>query len=51
MIFILVHRYEGLGENLYKFTIEYDANGVGGVLVEDFKLVLEGDPRKATFLI
>jgi hypothetical protein len=37
--------------NLYKYSLEYDANGVGELLFEDFKLRLEGDPRSITFLI
>ncbi|KAJ7584346.1 hypothetical protein C8J56DRAFT_149924 [Mycena floridula] len=46
-----VARWRLISEDLYKYTLEYDANGVGGVLIEDFRLILHGDPRKATFLI
>jgi hypothetical protein len=31
--------------------MEYEAGGVGGTLIEDFHLGLEGDPRAVTFLI
>ena len=37
--------------NLYKFSLSYEANGVGDTLFEDFRLRLDGDPRAVTFLI
>jgi hypothetical protein len=31
--------------------MEYEAGGVGGTLIEDLRLGLEGDPRAVTFVI
>lgn len=31
--------------------MEYEANGVGDMLFEDYKLRLDGDPRSLSFLI
>ena len=47
----LEDRWEPVGSNLYKYSVEYDANGVGDVLLEDFRLRLDGDPRTISFLI
>lgn len=44
-------RWQQISEELYKYILEYDANGVGGVLIDDFRLLLQGDPRKVSFLI
>ncbi|KAG6812097.1 hypothetical protein H0H92_004397 [Tricholoma furcatifolium] len=44
-------RWYRVNENLYKYTIDYDAGGVGGSLVEDLRLRIDGDPRTVTFHI
>ncbi|KAJ6587799.1 hypothetical protein B0H10DRAFT_812365 [Mycena sp. CBHHK59/15] len=46
-----VVRWQHLGERLYRYTMEYDAAGVGTSLIDDLRLILDGDPRKLTFLI
>lgn len=40
-----------ISERLYKYTLDYEASGVGGTLIDDFRLILDGDPRRVTFLI
>ncbi|KAG6910802.1 hypothetical protein DXG01_007691 [Tephrocybe rancida] len=47
----LYHGWHRLNDNLYKYTIDYDANGVGGNFIEDLRLRIDGDPRTMTFLI
>jgi len=47
----LVCRWQNMSSNLYKYSLEYDAEGVGEVLFEDFKLRIDSDPRAVTFLI
>ncbi|KAF6761984.1 hypothetical protein DFP72DRAFT_1041456 [Ephemerocybe angulata] len=37
--------------NLYKYSLEYEAGGVGGGLFDDLRLKLDVDPRSVTFLI
>ncbi|KAK1232120.1 hypothetical protein PQX77_004778 [Marasmius sp. AFHP31] len=44
-------RWQHIGEGLYKYSLDYEASGVGGPLIEDFRLIIEGDPRTTTFLI
>ncbi|GLB34164.1 hypothetical protein LshimejAT787_0110480 [Lyophyllum shimeji] len=44
-------RWYRLDENLYKYSLDYEANGVGGNLFEDLRLRIDGDPRTVTFLI
>jgi len=44
-------RWKMISERLYKYTLDYEASGVGGTLIDDFRLILDGDPRKVTFLI
>ncbi|KAF9266249.1 hypothetical protein L218DRAFT_897264 [Marasmius fiardii PR-910] len=46
-----IFRWQHLGEGLYKYCLDYEASGVGGPLIEDFRLILQGDPRNTTFLI
>jgi len=36
---------------MYKYTLSYDANGVGGDLFDDIHLRVDGDPSSVTFLI
>lgn len=50
----LVHftvRWARVQGNLYRYEVEYEAGGVGGVLIEDLRLKLDVDPRSVTFLI
>ncbi|KAG5724742.1 hypothetical protein E4T56_gene8038 [Termitomyces sp. T112] len=44
-------RWQRVNENLYKYSIDYDSNGIGGNLIEDLRLRIDGDPRTVTFLI
>ncbi|KAF9476990.1 hypothetical protein BDN70DRAFT_881703 [Pholiota conissans] len=44
-------KWQNISNNLYKYSLEYDANGVGEVLFDDFRLRLDVDPRSITFLI
>ncbi|KAJ3512945.1 hypothetical protein NMY22_g15184 [Coprinellus aureogranulatus] len=37
--------------NLFKYSLEYEAGGVGGVVFEDVRLKLDIDPRTVSFLI
>lgn len=46
-----IAKWQHIGEGLYKYSLEYEASGVGGVLMDDFRLMLQGDPRSVTFLI
>lgn len=46
-----VYRWQNVSSNLYKYSLEYDAEGVGDVLFEDYKLRIDSDPRAVTFLI
>ncbi|KAF5371215.1 hypothetical protein D9758_004118 [Tetrapyrgos nigripes] len=43
--------YQHVAEGLYRYSIEYEAAGVGATLVDDFRLILYGDPRTVTFAI
>ena len=40
-----------MSNNLYKYSIEYEAQGVGGVLIDEFRLKLDSDPKTLSFLI
>jgi len=44
-------RWECVSNNLYKYSLTYEASGVGDTLFEDLRLRLDGDPRTVTFLI
>jgi len=44
-------RWECVSNRLYKYSLTYEASGVGDTLFEDLRLRLDGDPRAATFLI
>ena len=44
-------RWECISNKLYKYSLMYEASGVGDMLFEDFRLRLDGDPRAVTFLI
>lgn len=37
--------------NVYNYSLDYEANGVGGSLFDDVQLDIDGDPRTVTFLI
>ena len=47
----LFFRWECVSNKLYKYSLMYEASGVGDMLFEDFRLRLDGDPRAVTFLI
>ncbi|KAJ7055104.1 hypothetical protein C8F01DRAFT_1161064 [Mycena amicta] len=44
-------RWQHLNGRLYKYTVEYDAGGVGALLIDDLRLLIDGDPRLLTFFI
>ena len=44
-------RWQPVRGNIYKYSLDYEANGVGGSLFEDVRLAIDGDPRTITFLI
>jgi len=46
-----VSRWQSVSNNLYKYSLDYEADGVGDNLFKDFKLKLDSDPRSVTFLI
>ena len=45
------YRWKCVSNKLYKYSLTYEANGVGDTLFEDLRLRLDGDPRAVTFLI
>lgn len=51
VFFIFLFRWECVSNKLYKYSLMYEASGVGDILFEDFRLRLDGDPRAVTFLI
>lgn len=44
-------RWACVSNKLYKYSLMYEAAGVGDMLFEDFRLRLDGDPRTVSFLI
>ncbi|KAJ7194544.1 hypothetical protein GGX14DRAFT_678614 [Mycena pura] len=44
-----VVRWAHLGARLYRYSVEYDAGGVAAPLVDDLRLLVDGDPRRLTF--
>ncbi|KIK03166.1 hypothetical protein K443DRAFT_488309 [Laccaria amethystina LaAM-08-1] len=44
-------KWDRVSNNLYKYSLEYEAQGVGGVLIDDFRLKLDSDPKTVSFLI
>ncbi|KAJ6560188.1 hypothetical protein B0H19DRAFT_944609 [Mycena capillaripes] len=46
-----VIRWQPLGNRNYRYTMEYAAGGVGGVLMDDLQLHVDGDPRRVAFLV
>lgn len=46
-----MRRWQLISNKLYKYSMVYDANGVGDTLFEDLRLRLDGDPRTISFLI
>lgn len=44
-------RWQTVSNNLYKYSLDYEADGVGDNLFKDFRLKLDLDPRSVTFLI
>jgi hypothetical protein len=47
----MLYSWHRVGECLYKYSLDYEVNGVGGNLFDDLKLRIDGDPRTTTFLI
>jgi len=46
-----INRWKRIGGNLYKYSMGYEANGVGDLLFEDFRLRLDDDPQSISFVI
>lgn len=44
-------RWRSLSDGYYRYSLDYEANGVGGKLFDDYRIRLDGDPRTVTFLI
>ncbi|KAJ7034139.1 hypothetical protein C8F04DRAFT_1102373 [Mycena alexandri] len=44
-------RWHSLGDRYFRYTMEYTANGVGKILMNDLRLRVDGDPRRVAFLI
>ncbi|KAJ7222691.1 hypothetical protein C8J57DRAFT_1440281 [Mycena rebaudengoi] len=44
-------RWKHVSARLYKYSMEYEAGGVGATLIDDLRLILDSDPRRVTFLI
>jgi len=44
-------RWKCVSNKLYKYSLTYEASGVGDTLFEDLRLRLDGDPRTVTFVI
>ncbi|KAF9006741.1 hypothetical protein BDQ17DRAFT_1389501 [Cyathus striatus] len=38
-------KWQRVGDGVYKYSLEYEANGVGGLLFDEFSLKISGDPR------
>ena len=47
----IVCRWARIHGNLFKYSMEYEAGGVGGLLFEDVRLKLDVGPRSVGFLI
>jgi hypothetical protein len=45
------NRWKPTGGNWYKFSMGYEANGVGDLLFDDFRLRLDEDPQTISFVI
>jgi len=46
-----IERWTHIAEGLYKYSLEYESAGVGAMLIEDFRLTIQGDPGSVSFLI
>ncbi|KAF9462066.1 hypothetical protein BDZ94DRAFT_764436 [Collybia nuda] len=44
-------RWNRMGNDFYRYSLDYELNGVSGNLFDDLKLRIDGDPRTTTFLI
>ncbi|KAF9057818.1 hypothetical protein BJ165DRAFT_1334693 [Panaeolus papilionaceus] len=44
-------KWQHISNKLYRYSVDYEANGVGDTLLDDFRVRLDGDPRGVTFLI
>ena len=47
----MLSRWKLVTATTYKYSLDYEANGVGGSLFDDIQLDIDGDPRTVTFLI
>lgn len=48
---LMLSRWKLVTATTYKYSLDYEANGVGGSLFDDIQLDIDGDPRTVTFLI
>ncbi|KAJ7098606.1 hypothetical protein B0H15DRAFT_583477 [Mycena belliarum] len=48
---LLIVRWRHISGGLYKYSLDYEASGVGAELVNDLRLIVDGDPRSLRFLI
>ncbi|EKM79968.1 hypothetical protein AGABI1DRAFT_113213 [Agaricus bisporus var. burnettii JB137-S8] len=44
-------RWHRIRDRLYKYSFEYEGGGVGDILLSDFRMRIDNDPRSITFLI
>ncbi len=49
--YTLPWRWQSLGHNAYKYTLDYEAGGISLTLFDDLELKFELDPRQVTFVI
>ncbi|KAL0950087.1 hypothetical protein HGRIS_010088 [Hohenbuehelia grisea] len=43
--------WKSVDDGWYEYSLEYESGGVGGILFDDVKLRLDGDPRSVSFTI
>ena len=47
----MLSRWKRVTANIYKYSLDYEAGGIGRNLFDDIRLDIDGDPRTVTFLI
>lgn len=50
-LIIFNRRWKSMGGNWYKYSMGYEANGVGDLLFDDIRLRLDEDPQTISFVI
>ena len=51
LFWLAYNRWKSLGANWYKYSMGYEANGVGDLLFDDIRLRLDEDPQTISFVI